>query len=354
MKTRTLLAFAPLVLGALIQGCLDVEITTKVRTDGSLTRTVEISGDSSETVLGCRLMGVDSTWVQRIDTNANKKTRLVATKEFRSDNEATRALMGVPLKRPSIVLKLERHFRWFTTSYRYEETWKKIYPFDHVPMNNYLSKWDLEMLRVGSEKKDSTSTEGDKRAIKDAIQRATEWVRRNTFEEYVSRVIEGVKMINDPSLPADSVTHAKSRIFSRVGGFFDSHKTMVDDSIRLGFVAELKNTAILKAIDTNAASLKEFEDILKFVEEVDGPQYKANVIVPGLITDTNAGTVEGNKVRWENFKDFALYFGDYTMWVESRVVNWWIIVGTGLVVVAIGFMMVLGLVRNRRPGMAAG
>lgn len=354
MKTKTLIAFTPLIFCALIQGCLDVEITTRVHPDGSLTRTVEISGDSSETVLGCRLMGVDSTWVQRTDTNANQKTRLVATKEFRSDNEANGALAGVPLKRAGILLKLEKHFRWFTTSYRYEETWKKIYPFDHVPMSNYLSKWDLEMLRVGSEKKDTTSTEGDKRAIKDAMQRATEWVRRNTFEEYVSRVIEGVKMLNDPSLPVDSVTHAKSRIFARVGEFFESKKTLVIDSIRLGFVDELKNRTILKAMDANAGSLKEFEDILAFLEEVDGPQYKANVIVPGLITDTNAGTVEGNKVRWENFKDFALYFGDYTMWVESRVINWWIIVGTGLVVFAIGFMMVIGLVRNRRPGIAAG
>jgi hypothetical protein len=287
------------------------------------------------------------------DTAANRKPGLRATREFRSYEEANRALAGVPLKKIGISLTLDKRFRWFTTIYRYEETWKRIYTFDRVPLSNYLSKWDLEMFRSGMGKKDSARTQGDKRAMEAAAERGAEWGRRNSFEEYFSRVVDGVKMVNDPSLPVDSLLHAKERIFLRVSRLLDSRKWMTGDSMQMGFEAELKNPAIRRAFDANASSLTEFKDILKFVEEADSPQYKVNAVVPGLITDTNAGTVEGNKVRWENFKDGALYFGNYTMWVESRVVNWWIIVGTGLVVFAIGFMMVLGLVRNRQPGIAA-
>ena len=348
-----LVVLAPLLLASLIQGCLDINTTTRVHPDGSLTRSVEISGDSSEVALGCRLMGIDSSWAQMTDTAANHKPALTATKQFRSYEEANKTLAGVPLKKIDIVLKLEKRFRWFTTIYRYEETWKRVYTFDHVPLSNYLSTWEIDMFRSRMGRQDSIKTPGDKQAMEAAAKRAEKWVVRNFFEEYFSRVVDGVEMLNDPSLPVDSVLHAKPGIFAQAEELFEGDKWMANDSVQLVFVRELKNPAIRKAFEVNAASLAEFKKFIKFVQDAGSPEYKVNAVVPGLITDTNAGSVEGNKVRWVNFKEPVLYAEDYTMWVESRVVNWWMIMGTGLVVIAIGLMMVLGLVRNRRPGMVA-
>jgi hypothetical protein len=72
--------------------------------------------------------------------------------------------------------------------------------------------------------------------------------------------------------------------------------------------------------------------------------YASVVEMPGIITDTNAPTVEGNKVTWRGFKS---YEGDFEMWVESRVVNWWSLVVTGLIMVLGIAGYSISLVRRR-------
>ena len=57
--------------------------------------------------------------------------------------------------------------------------------------------------------------------------------------------------------------------------------------------------------------------------------YTNEVIMPGLILDTNAKDVEGNSVQWK-FDYNRFLWEDYTMWVESRVVNRWAMILTGI------------------------
>jgi hypothetical protein len=57
--------------------------------------------------------------------------------------------------------------------------------------------------------------------------------------------------------------------------------------------------------------------------------YSQTLEMPGLITETNSKSVTGNKVQWGVNPDKFLFY-DYEMTVESRVVNRWAFVVSGL------------------------
>jgi hypothetical protein len=72
--------------------------------------------------------------------------------------------------------------------------------------------------------------------------------------------------------------------------------------------------------------------------------YKNRVLMPGMIIRTNATATNGNLVTW-NFKIETFYATDYTMFVESRVVNKIaVVVSALLLIIFVGF----GLLRMAR------
>ena len=74
---------------------------------------------------------------------------------------------------------------------------------------------------------------------------------------------------------------------------------------------------------------------------------RASFLMPGLIIDTNAPTVEGNKVSWKDFSSMC-YIEDFELWAVSRVVNGWAIVLTGALVLGSALLYIVGILRRRR------
>ena len=68
--------------------------------------------------------------------------------------------------------------------------------------------------------------------------------------------------------------------------------------------------------------------------------------MPGLITRSNAGKIEGNTASWQDFKE-RVHHMEYTMWVESRQVNWWAVIIALVVVVSLMTMLVFSVLRRR-------
>ncbi len=68
------------------------------------------------------------------------------------------------------------------------------------------------------------------------------------------------------------------------------------------------------------------------------------MIVPGVIVETNAQEVRGTTVVWR-FNNEHLALADYRMTVESRVVNLWAMILSGIVVL---MAVVVPLSRRRR------
>jgi hypothetical protein len=337
-----------IALACMFTGCLEIETTTKVHSDGRLTRTVVFSGDSSDfTKIGLRIFGLDSGWTVVSDSSARKGERkLTLQREFDDAESASRALAAIPLEREGITLRLEKRFRWFTSVYRYEESWQKGYVFDRIPLSSYLSPEEIEMFHTGELKgPDSLLTEGQKRHRADLEKRGEEWFDRNSFEEIFAAFLEGVRSVQDPRLTPESVLAAKESLFTAMGGSWGSGPTP-SGTIIGKFAGVLKDPAVPRAWEAAKPQLEKYDRAVDFMQRLQAPGYSVGVIMPGIITNTNGSALEGTTVRWKDIKD-NVFFEGYTMWVESRVINWWAIIVSAVVLIAIGGMLVVGLVRKR-------
>jgi hypothetical protein len=57
--------------------------------------------------------------------------------------------------------------------------------------------------------------------------------------------------------------------------------------------------------------------------------------------------VQGNTASWGDFIGFT-YIDDYTLWVESSMVNWWAIGISGALLIAIAVLTVTALIRGKK------
>lgn len=334
-------------LAIVYSGCLEIDTTTRVHPDGSLTRTVVVSGDSADfTKIRMGTFGLDSGWTVVSDSAGANDRKLTLRREFPDAESASRALAGIPLERQGIELRLEKKFRWFTTLYRYEESWQKGYLFAKVPMSAYLSPEEIQMLRAGDLKgADSLLTEGQKRHRADLEKRVEEWLNRNSFEEVLAAFLDGVRRVNDAGLAPDSVQAAKERLYEAVREHFTPPLTRTAPIVE-AFAEVLKNPVVPRALEAARVELERHDRAIDFMESVQVPGQTVGVVMPGIITSTNGTSVEGSTVHWKDFKDNAYYEG-FTMWAESSMVNWWAVVVSAIVLLGIGTLLVVGLLKKR-------
>jgi hypothetical protein len=85
--------------------------------------------------------------------------------------------------------------------------------------------------------------------------------------------------------------------------------------------------------------------MLKRAQNADG-DYTNTVVMPGIVLDTNADEVKGTTVSWR-FSANQFMLGDYTMWVESRVMNTWAVILTGITALGLTGVLVALRLRSR-------
>ncbi len=272
-----------------------------------------------------------------------RKFMLTASRFFRDADEMNEALKGVKDKTLRIHVSLENKFRWFFTTIRYQETYKKFDPFNFVPITDYLSKTELDLFLQYVLHKQTSLSKGDSLSVKDAGDRFDEWQARNMFESYFNTFTQGVRNLNDQSLTVEAVTTKKEELFKKCLNRFNSDNF---DTVRIIFSNVLKTPLVNKVADANKTGFADFFNKKEFVDRILHTPYKTNIIMPGLITKTNAPTLEGNKASWNEFISYC-YFNDFDLWVESEVTNWWVIILTGVIVIIAVLVLVISIFKRR-------
>jgi hypothetical protein len=342
-RTASRIAFASLIVT--MNGCLEIETTTTVKTDGTLQRQLQISGDSAEVSRGVPTFPTDSTWdVVRHHTKDTSWTS-VSTKLFSDGAALEKALNREDGKSLSVRVESERHFRWFTTEFSYRETILCYNQFHAVPLSDYISRAELDRWIHHEIEKAPYPSPDDSVTIHKSAERAEEWDSRNKFEALFGIFTEGATRLNDPGLTIAQIASAKESLYAHCAKLINESRL---DTLPLVFERTLKNPLASKVFAMQSDRIHEFADKVKFQLDMLGTPYKrAHVIMPGLITETNARSIEGNKLTWEEFIG-ACYVVDYTMWARSRVINWWAVVLTGGVVILLTGILVVGMVRRKR------
>jgi len=322
MNTQMKYRFVPIIVLVLltVSGCKkDKKTTTKINSDGSCVRTVVINpvSDTSSSFP----IPTDISWEIRLEGDTEKV--YIARKRFDDVNQ-----MNNEYKRPNKVgidLKFEKKFRWFFTYFIYQETYKPCFQIQRIPIQSFLTKEEYVQYENGDTSK----------AFK---KRMDEFLMENIFEEFYSQLIDSVKSLHDPSIPASIFIAKKQEI-----DFHKMEHTTKDIVQYLEKVLGLKlKSKLERQID---GVTKSIDAKVQFMINAGG-DFSNEVVMPGIVLNTNANTVEGNKVVW-HFNEDKFTFISYTMNVESRIANPWATYATGAaVIVLVVFLMVPRLRRK--------
>jgi hypothetical protein len=346
VSSNLILCFLATVL---LSGCLDITSTSKVNSDGSIVRTIAFTGDSTDVYAGKFPLRLDSSWSKNI-TKSKEKDRnytLTASRTFRDVEEMNKVLGGTFSWTLQYRFEFEKSFQWFFAIYRYRETNLPFAQYESIPLTEFLSKAEIDMLvqdTLGDPTKQLMSR-GDSLAMESLIPRVQEWDWRNKFEPIFTAFLDGVKMLNNPSLTASMVEPLKDSLYRKSASTIDKGKI---DSLRIVFRSVLRNPLVDKAWQTNTPAIAEVKRRFEFEHQTNSHKYFTNVVMPGLITGSNANKIEGNVATWQDFRE-RVHHMEYTMWVESRQVNWWAVIVALVVVVLLMTVLILSVLGRRRP-----
>ncbi len=311
----------------LISSCREIKVSTIINKDGSFTRIMTITGDSSEVFKPGLPYPIDHTWEMEFkkDTANDNDYILTYTKSFNNSarlNEEFKEDTGwrKKLKRKIIV---EKNFGFFYSYLVYKETIDAANPFKLIDYKDYLSKEDMLWLTG----KKLALNSHDSARIKQAEDKAETYLKESLTDEIIATLKNGIEKLKNPAISPDQVDKYKDSIASKVNSWdYKSTLEFVD------FYAKwTNNTEIYKLKEVDSTQFKILDNkmylLLKVFEMED---YRVSVELPGIITETNSLSTTGSQVFWTvNSSSFLLE--DFSMIVESRVINKWMFIIAGVI-----------------------
>ncbi len=346
-------ALPAIVLAALLlPGCLEQEVTTTIHPNGTCERKIVIRKDGPAFPEGAIPTAIDSSWSRSSaqDTPSASNYRWTFEKQFSSYEDLSREYdrSTIPGK-IRVGVDIQKHFRWFYTYYEYRETYFRFSRFNLVAPSVVMSEDEILAYTYG----DTTA----------ALQKKVdEWEARNLFEILYAPLVQGAEQLQNRSLVSHLVAHkleAFHRLYAEVRGdhfedtllaysrtsrskddLFEPHQWRLTDA---GLDALMNLAVKVFGTDSLRTLRREFQTGWRAMEDflagdmgeqgnTDG--FANTVVMPGVVLETGAPEVKGDALSWK-FQRSQLKLHDYEMHAESRVVNIWAMVLTGLLVLGL-------------------
>ena len=344
ISTRILRMITPAMTMLTLAGCLEIETTTTVRPDGSIRREVRTHGDSAEVSNDHGLFFADSAWTsvgRRMDSTYER----VTSREFGDARTFQKALDLGGDRALRVRVSLERHFAWFTTTFEFRETILCYNQIHAVPLDAFIPAADQDAVILHEFDKVPYASTADSARLSAFAGRLEEWDHRNKFEEYHQRFADGAHWLQDAALTARLTPAAKESLYVRTMSALNEGKL---DTLPGIYATVLQVPAVQRVFAKERRRFEDFDRALNTQETMLTSGYKkAAIVMPGILTGTNARTVEAGRVVWED-PLLPAYVKDHTMWARSRVINWWAVVLTGGIVLVLAMIPLAALVRDRR------
>lgn len=352
-----------LVVTALLAvGCEETEITTEVFPDGACKRTISIKSDSAGSTKDSFPMRVDDSWTyseEKEEDNAVKKEKgnipaeessiYTAYKSFKHVQDMNEEFFNNPQGSPKIkrFVSLDKHFRGFYTFITYREVWKELNPFRKIPLEGYFSKDEMVIVKHSLMDEEEAKKTYSKEKMDEIETKIKEWLLKNIFEESYEAFVEAAKIVNTPGMTPELLAAQKEELYKAFEKNIDIFEDLSLDKI-FNCAAEVFNAEdAAKLRDQGKEAFRQLESKVTGWQGINVFAENTNkVIMPGLITGTNAPTVSGNMVSWEiGIEKYLLM--DYEMWVESRIVNRWPVGIAAVLLLSFITALVIGFIRHR-------
>ncbi|MGA3015330.1 MAG: hypothetical protein ABSD71_14995 [Bacteroidales bacterium] len=342
MKTRHLvLGLAILIM--IFSSCREITIRTTVNSDGSFTRIITISGDSSDVFKKELPYPIDTTWkmTSRKDTADKKKFIVFYTKRFKNCDELKTEIGQDTSWFRQLVrsIDIRKRFGFFYSYVEYKEIYSKANPFTALDYKKYLTPEEIFWLT----RKHPIQRPSDSIKSKEAEDKTMTYLIESATAVVEKILADGILKLNDPRLDARKVPEFRDSIRNALskGNFKDAG--VLIDSMRIW----TGNGNFDRLKEIQPPLFGGFNRKLKFLENLIGMEnFHIEAEMPGLITATNSSVLSGNRVSWEIFP-MAFLLEDYSMTVESRVINVWAFVISGLILLGlVGLLVVKSLKRS--------
>jgi hypothetical protein len=248
----------------------------------------------------------------------------------------------------NIDVKLEKRFAWFFTYFHYREIYRDFFPFKTQPLKGYFTPEELKIIKLSlgdeDEKAEKMCPEDTLKKIEKKFE---QWVARSIFDEFYNLFLEGAKQLKSPDLTKEHIASRKEALFAAC---LELELFESDSPAKLLKKCEgiLQTTDVWKVREINKKGFSLFEEKYRAIDSLIGDEYTNKLIMPGLVTDTNAGTVEGGTVTW-TFAPDDFFITDYEMWVTSRRVNWWVVgIAAALLLLVLAALITGAVTRRKR------
>jgi len=314
---KSMIIISLLFTAILISSCREIDVKTIINTDGSFMRIVTITGDSSDVYKTGLPYPIDDSWKMDFskDTLNKDKFVLTYTKSFANSDELNNEINNDSSWRHQLKrsISIDDSFGFFYSYVSYNETIKAANPFSNLDYKDYLN--DSDMLWLTGEKIAINSV--DSSYIKDAEDKAEDYLQESFTEEIFTLLKDGIKDLNNPNIKPGLVDYYADSISNKVNEWdLNSTSEFVDYFATITGESDLENIKESKKIQMELID-KKIELLFDIFEMED---YSVTVEMPGLLTNTNSPTIKGNQVHWK-VSTMSFLFRDFEMESESRIVN---------------------------------
>lgn len=331
------IVLALLLTAIIFSGCREISVETIINSDGSFTRLITITGDSSDVIKKNLPYPIDNSWTSSFEKDSTEKDKFIQkyTKHFENDILLNSEIQNDTSWWKQIIrsIQIAKSSGFFYSYITYSETIGAANPFNELNYKDYLSKSDMLWLTG----KRLALSSADSVLLKNAEDKAEKYLRNSYTEEVINLLKDGIKELDNQTIKSGLVEQFRDSIESKVDSWsYDSLSEFVDYFSNLTGKADIKRINQLKAEE-----IDKFDKGIRLLYKVfEMEDYTVNVIAPGLLTNTNSPTVVGNHVKWQ-VSTMSFLFEDYTMMVESRVVNYWRFVITGVILVILAIVLLV-------------
>ncbi len=339
---KHLLLLVLLVL--ILPGCLDIYFTTEIKTNGDIVKTVVLEGDSTE-IIGSYLPIISNeSWEREWIWIDKDKSKLVLKKTFKNDRLASKDLNpSDSLPRFRIEPELDRKFRWFFTYFEYKDIVLANNPFNKLDWRDYLSEAEVNHIAMDEEEREDDPNFNEE-SYKETEKRFEEFLLNSAFEELFQLFALATDKTSGINITRADILAQKDSIF-KAAVEADNNDSV--DEIMEVFGEILGSDDVLKIVSENRNILDYFDLKLAFFEDAFDDNLFFTIRMPGLLINTNSNKIEGNELAWE-MDPFDAYFKDFPMTAESRIVNKWAFVLTGIALAFLLVYMIWGLFKKKR------
>ncbi len=326
MKTQKFFSIAVVVFGIVsLTACEhQVAVRTSVHEDGSLDREIRLTSEDSKisdkNYFGCSEQNgwaliADSVHVKSTASdsskNKEKKHTVIFRKSYSSAAEANAETSSTSDSLFHLSSKFEKHFRWFYTVYRFEDTYHPVNRFRY-PITDFLTASDFQFI-------ENMPAEGNPITKADSLFLTK--LNERIFDHYVTRAFMDEYLTISMSL-GDSTQKQKLKMNEKL---IFNEMLKRDDNLDINFFENLLDSLGLQ-IDNSTKEYKRLgkgvESKINFMRWASEGKYLHTISMPGEIVNHNADSVAGNEFYWKpSYLKFA--FKDHTFFVETKKPNIW-------------------------------